>query len=73
MGMRTDAEPTGHGSMRGRSMRAGGASPSTAPVAGDQPAGGLRWILRGSLALCAMLMAGGLGLAAVRWRTPGTR
>lgn len=73
MGMHTEAEPTGPGSMRGMSMRTGAAESGPALVAGDQPAGGLRWILRGSLALCAMLMAGGLGLAAVRWRAPGTR
>ena len=39
----------------------------------DQPAGGFRRVLRGSAALCAVLMASGVGLAAVRRRGSGTR
>lgn len=42
-------------------------------VVGDQPAGGFRRVLRGSVALCAVLVAGGVGLAAVvRRRGSGT-
>ncbi|HEX5497473.1 MAG TPA: hypothetical protein VFX70_23190 [Mycobacteriales bacterium] len=37
-------------------------------VVGDQPAGGFRRVLRGSVALCAVLVAGGVGLAVVRRR-----
>lgn len=48
-----------------------GASRSARRTAGDQPAGGFRRMLRGSVALCAVLMASGAGLAAVRRR--GTR